>query len=100
MKHSSIKQIKPQHMRHKQPLSRRNLVHIMLFILHQFPKGLNAANRTRRDCPIEGCSSRNLKSISDHLKMVHKITDRAERLLYCYKAKDIYVSVMLNLYFI
>lgn len=53
---------------------------------------LNVATRTRRDCPMEGCTSRNLKSISDHLKCVHKIFDRAERLILCQKAKEIYVS--------
>lgn len=53
---------------------------------------LNVVNRTRHDCPIEGCASRNLKSISDHLKVVHKVYDKVERLVLCQRAKDIYVS--------
>ena len=53
---------------------------------------LNIVTRTRRDCPIEGCTSRNLLSISDHLKIVQKVFDRAEQLVLCQKAKDIHVS--------
>lgn len=50
----------------------------------------NVVTRTR-DCPLERCTSRNLKYISDHLKMVHKVFDKAERLTLCQKAKDIYI---------
>ena len=35
--------------------------------------------RRRRDCPIKGCNSRQLKQLSTHLQMVHGIKNPIKR---------------------